>query len=958
MEQINKISINDTEYQIIDETALHEDDAADIRDQISQLSSEIADKVQLKPEFAQSEEWLNDPANNADTTKLYVVPDKETGIPYIFAYVYVEVTTEAENVIPKVGYTLNCRINSSGNVVADAPAEMGVTGAISAKAGDVIEVEGYYANSSYHQYLASYKGEANSTNIKGKITLNKTQHQPSFAITLDAATFGTDFDNIRISGNLTDELSVINLNDAETKTGYYWTNTGHAFVPADYEEEIIGVKKDVDRLTTEVDTLSLEVDGLSSEIKEVSEKLEEQGQQSSLQFANSVDELNQIGDKSSLYVLPSGIIYAYLPIKTDVDNLKNLLPCATTTAGGAEIYGDNGYQTGVRLSSDGSATTNNGASMLATGFISAPDGSLLDGKRVTTSGFFHSGTMKCYINTYNSTGSLIKSVAWSADAFVSDFTLDATTYGTGIVFIRISADIQSSPKSVTIDGIKEDSNPNEPSYAWTSTGLSFVRASNSNVKKLAISNVFAPSPQLPADGSEGSDFNGIREYITAEQIYAKIDELLNLYPRYITKEVMGMDASGNHEWRRYICSRRAYDAWMVENHPPMYAWVNGSTVIYSVSVSPRIDDTLYTTPNTVTAKGTVTAVSNANQSRTVGGVVYTRDKSKDVAPTLVYTHTSYSPYFSENYSTLNNGIYDQKPNGIPTYKDGANHLSIISAMGNGVLTGENGISYTRYPLGDRNSKFEEITAIVIGGNEHGTDGDPATPAMISARMIKDLCECKNANNPFLNLLKNEYMMVFCPVVNPWGLHKNNKSYYNSNGVNLDRNFDTVGWGGDNAHPQGDYGGSENETQYFMNTLVASKCKIAMCNHSYGHGTVDNDPTKEAVSGGICSYMFGQDWSKYDASLLEIAEVMASNYNLVFKSNDADGVPAVPNLWAKTRSYFASIGVDGVALEINSRDGFITDPTNEAQGKQFTARVMEAGYTQLLQVLYMMIDKAE
>ena len=262
------------------------------------------------------------------------------------------------------------------------------------------------------------------------------------------------------------------------------------------------------------------------------------------------------------------------------------------------------------------------------------------------------------------------------------------------------------------------------------------------------------------------------------------------------------------------------------------------------------------------------------------------------------------------------------------------------------------MTYTRYPFGDRNSRFEEIPAIVIGGNEHGTGGDPATPAMISARMIKDLCECKNAGNALINLLKNEYMMVFCPVVNPWGLHKDNKSYYNANGVNLDRNFDTPGWKPQNEEPNnwptGDYGGSENETQYFMNTLISSKAKIAMCNHSYGHGI--DDATGEAVSAGICSYMFGKNKNKYTEPLLKIAEVMASNYNLVFNDNGE----APPEIWAKTRSYFESVGIEGIALEINSRDGFITDPNNEAGGKQFTARVMEAGYTQLLQSLYMMM----
>lgn len=492
-------------------------------------------------------------------------------------------------------------------------------------------------------------------------------------------------------------------------------------------------------------------------------------------------------------------------------------------------------------------------------------------------------------------------------------------------------------------------------YQWATTGHKFIpadyekriielernKASNINTS-LGISEVFAPSPQLPADGSATADFNGDRDSITAEQIYAKIDELLNLYPRFITKEVMGKDESGTHDWCRYVCSKRAYDAWQKPNYPPMYAWVNGSTVIYSVSVSPRIGDTLYTTKYVGTSKGTVTAVSNANQTRTVGGVVYTRDSSKDIEPTLVYTETAYSPYFSSNYSSGKNGIYDNTKAKVST----------ISNMANGTLTGANGVNYTRYPLGDRNSKFETIPSIVIGANEHGTGGDPATPAMISARMIKDLCECVNANNPFLNLLKNEYMVVFCPVVNPWGFHKNNKSYYNSNGVNLDRNFDTIGWGNDTTYPQGDYGGSENETQYFMNTLVASKCKVAMCNHSYGHG-IDNT-TGEAVSGGICSYMMGRNKTKYTEALFKIAEVMASNYNLVFNDNGE----APPENWAKTRSYFEWIGVDGIALEINSRDGFITDPNNEAEGKQFTARVMEAGYTQLLQALYMLIDKLD
>jgi hypothetical protein len=308
---------------------------------------------------------------------------------------------------------------------------------------------------------------------------------------------------------------------------------------------------------------------------------------------------------------------------------------------------------------------------------------------------------------------------------------------------------------------------------------------------------------------------------------------------------------------------------------------------------------------------------------------------------LVYTKTAYSPYFNNNHTGR-----------ITVYDSNRTAISTISTINNGIMVGANGVSYTRYPMGDKNSEYKDIPAIVIGANEHGTGGDPATPAMISARMIKDLCECRNADNPLLNLLKNEYMIVFCPVVNPWGFDKSHKSYYNANGVNLDRNFDTPGWGSDTANPQGEYGGSENETQYFMNTLVASKTKIAMCNHSYGHGL--NETTGEAATAGVCSYMMGRNDSKYAKALLEIGEVMTANYNLEFTDNGE----APPESWGKTRSYISWIGAEGGALEMQSRDGFVTDPNNEAKGAQFTARVMEAAYTELLQFLYMLIDKQD
>ena len=672
------------------------------------------------------------------------------------------------------------------------------------------------------------------------------------------------------------------------------------------------------------------------------------------EFANSLDWLKANGDKSKLYVLPDNYIYSC--VRKEVTTDGSTVPNFTNLFETAIIKEKKRYSL-----SGGAWKDYTGYSIV----LQIP--TALVGKSWTLR--VKPFTYNQYVYLYGGssadtfTDSLQSFAATNGEQAITvpgGYSSKYITFATGSItnlIITANEEITYTTTEGSIEIVE----------TWASTGHAFVPADyedriveleadvevlNAQIKKtstnqLAVSEVFAPSPQLPADGSETADFNGDWDYITAEHIYNYVDALLNKYPRFITKEVMGKDASGAHDWCRYVCCRRTYDAWQKPNYPPMYGWVNGSTVIYSVSVSPRIGDTLYTTAYVGTAKGTVTAVNNANQSRTVGGVAYTRDKSKDIDPTLVYTNNAYSPYFSSNYAGYKNEIYDSSKTKIST----------VSSMANGVLTGANGITYSRYPLGDRDSGFNEIPAIVIGGNEHGTGGDPATPAMITARIAKDLCECKNMDNPFLNLLKNEYMVVLCPVVNPWGLHKDNKSYTSSTGVNLDRNFDTPGW-----HPQsqekdgwntGEYGGSENETQYFMNTLVASKCNVAMCNHSYGQGI--DSATKEAVSAGICSYMLGGDKPKYTESLLKIAEVMASNYNLVFNKNSDT---ATPDKSAKTRSYFEHIGIDGIALEINSREGFITDPTNEAKGKQFTARVMEAGYTQLLQVLYMLISKQE
>lgn len=713
----------------------------------------------------------------------------------------------------------------------------------------------------------------------------------------------------------------------------------------------------------------------------IAEELAKRGQLRP-EFAESLAWLKANGDTKKLYVLPDGYIYACTPKATageEVPNFKNVLETATIS---------------LNKRFNSSDALKDAAGYIAIDHIPVKSGDVI---RINDTAVISASAGSNRVKYYNSSKSAITTYTGNdarADQLLKITTANGvmswvvgyynTTLGNNstntlpsaaanIAYMRANLYISSATITeadiadliLTInEEISYTTTAGGTEYVWESTGHAFVpadyedriieleaevktlkaenealanRLENKADSALSISEVFAPSPQLPADGSATADFNA--ETITAKQIYDYLDALVAKYPKYVTKETLGKDESGEFDWNRYTLCRRYYDAWQKVNYPKMYGWTNGSTTIYSVSVSPRIGDTMYTTQYIGTAKGTVTAISNANQTRTVGGVVYTRDKTKDVEPTLVYTETYYSPYYVGAYAGFKNKVYDANKSAMST----------IATYSASAMTDAIGNSYVRYPMGDRDNAFKKPQAIVIGANEHGRDGDPAEPAIVSARMIKDLCECVNANNPFLNLLKNNYMVVFCPIINPWGFDNSHKNYLNSNSVNIDRNFDTVGWGNDTSSGgQGEYGGSENETQYFMNTIVASGAKIVTANH--GLGTQINTTTGEATNAGHCHWMLGRNDTKYNSSLLAIGETMSANYNLAF----TDYGEAPPESHAKTRSYIASVGAEGGAVEMQAREGFI----KAGEGTPHTARILEADYTLLLQFLYMLLKNAK
>lgn len=178
--------------------------------------------------------WLEE---NGDKSKAYILNGNVSD--EIFGCIRKVVTIVPENEIPKstdtdrktiyngTGFRTGWRINSSGGVVEYTGAnanKMATTGFIPAIAGDVLEFANYSAHSDYTSYIAAYDS---SNNCTGKLS---TTSNMSSTIMLDAATFGSGFNAIRVSGQITSATSIINKSTGGTKIIDVWESTGHKFV--------------------------------------------------------------------------------------------------------------------------------------------------------------------------------------------------------------------------------------------------------------------------------------------------------------------------------------------------------------------------------------------------------------------------------------------------------------------------------------------------------------------------------------------------------------------------------------------------------------------------------------------------------------------------------------------------------------------------------------------------------
>ena len=208
--------------------------------------------------------FANSIAECTDTTKLYVLPDG-----YIYAYMYTEIPGKSyTNLLPLatgsdlttiyngVGYKADTRINNAGSETS-ANGYNWLTGYIPVKPGDVVRVKnwlgvsgsGYLALNLYADATnrtATY--QQNALIALGTWSGDIDKHTPAlltFTIPPDA---NCAYMRMLNSTEIDPTSCIITVNEeivenTGTTKEYAWVNTGHAFVPADYEGRIIDIEK-------------------------------------------------------------------------------------------------------------------------------------------------------------------------------------------------------------------------------------------------------------------------------------------------------------------------------------------------------------------------------------------------------------------------------------------------------------------------------------------------------------------------------------------------------------------------------------------------------------------------------------------------------------------------------------------------------------------------------------------
>ena len=388
------------------------------------------------------------------------------------------------------------------------------------------------------------------------------------------------------------------------------------------------------------------------------------------------------------------------------------------------------------------------------------------------------------------------------------------------------------------------------------TGATTTAANNSYVYNPALTDYIYNIEQ----GEESINI----EALNTAKIYQYYDALVSAFPNYLSMRVLGMDSTGQHEIREYVATLRDNYAYLYKER--CYAWKNGSTTIFTQSVSPRVGDATYSDQLTTSTGYTVSASNCNNRTITVNGTVYNRQTDEDLAADIQYRSTGTSASI-----TVNSKVYNR----FPSY----DYASIRKKT------------------------------IVTISNEHGPgpNGDPREPSVVMYYLLKALCGDTN-DNPKLDWLKRYAKLVIIPVANPYAYDEegnasqlgNMMGRVNVNGVNINRNYPTANWTSIANNEGGAYGGSEIETQYNINCIMRHNADIAIDEHCLGPNT--NNYNKCYYTGPMSTHIPS-----------EIKMMFLSTYNLAYGSYGAGDA-------GHSDTWITGQGIDGCLLEMNQGYG--------------------------------------
>ena len=256
---------------------------------VAYLATELAKRGQLKPEFANSVDECT------DTSKLYVLPDG-----FIYAYTLREVkvggyTNRVD--ISSDDFYQNSRINASCAVASASVAGAFVSNIFDCKAGDILRIKGITGTDSTSATAPAFvvaRLKADGTNLtnannmaylKQHLGVDQTAPQKCWdAVTTDENgvmtwtyamnNSGTNFATAngegavkaRIAGIATNGIEnvVVTVNEEIVEPTvvkqYAWGSTGHAFVPADYEGQIVALAAETAELRAAVAEVNKKID--------------------------------------------------------------------------------------------------------------------------------------------------------------------------------------------------------------------------------------------------------------------------------------------------------------------------------------------------------------------------------------------------------------------------------------------------------------------------------------------------------------------------------------------------------------------------------------------------------------------------------------------------------------------------------------------------------------------------